>query len=331
MAKTLISDIIQSARWQAYYRLQVVARNALIASGAVAPDSKVSGLAGSKGAATVNCPFWNAVTGASQVLSDSAALTVGKITAGKHRAYILARGDARSVNDLADIRSGGDPAQALAAGLADMWATDEQTIALAVLKGVMADNVANDSGDQYLDIYSDIASPAAANQLTGSTFVDAKAKFGDAAAKLVLVAMHSDVYFALQKLELISIVRPSDDIEFETFQGRRIIVDDSMPTTAGSNSSEYTTYLLGAGALARDEGWPGPQPAFESDRDILTGDTVIASRKQLILHPQGFDGTSSSIAADTPTNAELEAAGNWDRVVDRKLTAIVAVRHNVAA
>lgn len=331
MAKTLISNVVQSARWQAYYRLQVVARNALIASGAIAPDPKLAGLAAVKGAPVINCPFWNALTGTSQLLSDSASLTVGGITAAKHRAYILARGDARSVNDLADIRSGDDPAKAIADGWAQWWATDEQTIALAVMQGVMLSNVADESSDLVLDIYADEADPAAATQLTASTFISAKAKLGDAAANIVLVAMHSDVYFALQKLELIATIRPSESVEFETFQGRRIIVDDSMPTTAGTNSTQYTTYLLGRGALARDEGWPGPQPMFEADRDILAGDTVIACRKQLILHAQGYDGNSASVAGDTPTNAELAAAANWDRVVDRKLTGIVAVHHNIAA
>lgn len=329
MAGLKIADIIQTPRWQAYYRQMVIKLNALIASGAVAPDPKLSGYASAKGAATVNCPFWNPLTGTSQVLSDSNPLTVGKIESGKHIAYILARGDAREVNDLADIRSASDPAKAIAEGLAAFWAQDEQQIVLSILKGIMADNVANDGSDLYLDLYSDVASPAAANKLTGTTFVDAKSKLGDAARKLVLVAMHSNVYHALQKLELITTVRPSENIEFETFQGRRIIVDDDMPTVAGTNAAAYTTYLLAAGALGRDEGWPGPEPAFESDRDILAGDTVMTSRKQLILHPQGYSGLSASIAGDTPTNTELEAAANWDRVVDRKLTGVVAVRHNI--
>jgi len=330
MPKTTVSDIISSPRFLQYYREETIKRNALIASGVVIEDPRIAGMAGSKGAATVSLPFWNTLSGSDEVLSDSASLTETALTAGKQIAAILARGKAITVDELADIRSGADPAQAIAQGWAEFWATREQVALIAILTGILADNDANDGDDLLLKIYSDAADPAAATQLTGSTFVDAKKKLGDAARNIVATAMHSDVYHHLQKLELISTVRPSADVEFETFQGRRVIVDDDCPTAAGANSTQYTTYLLGAGAIARDAGWPGPDPAFESDRDILAGDTVMTSRQQFLLHPNGFKFTSASVAGDTPTNAELEAAANWDRVLDRKRCAIVGVQHNIA-
>jgi hypothetical protein len=55
-------------------------QSALFQSGILSTGAEFNQLA-SVGARTVNMPFWNDLTGADEVLSDSAALTPGKIMA----------------------------------------------------------------------------------------------------------------------------------------------------------------------------------------------------------------------------------------------------------
>jgi hypothetical protein len=38
--------------------------------------------------------------------------------------------------------------------------------------------------------------------------------------------------------------------------------------------------------------------------------------------------TSASVAADSPTNAEMETAANWVRVFENKNVRVLAIEHN---
>jgi hypothetical protein len=168
--------------------------------------------------------------------------------------------------------------------------------------------------------------------------VDACAKLGDVSDRLSAVAMHSATEAALRKLDLIDFIPDSEGkAQLRTFQGRRVIVDDQLPTRAGTtDGTVYTTYLFGPGAFAKGaaplEGEP-LQGGFgtagvELARVPLDSDSVLINRRRYILHPRGVKFTSASVAADSPTNAELETAANWVRVFEAKNVRMVAVTHN---
>jgi hypothetical protein len=168
--------------------------------------------------------------------------------------------------------------------------------------------------------------------------VDACAKLGDRADRLTAVAMHSATEAALRKLDLIDFIPDSESkTQLRTFQGRRVIVDDNLPTRAGStDGTVYTTYLFGRGAFAKGaapldsaplQGGFGTE-GVEVARVPLDSDTVLINRRRYILHPRGVKFTSASVAGDSPTNAELETAANWTRVYENKNVRMVAVTHN---
>jgi hypothetical protein len=168
--------------------------------------------------------------------------------------------------------------------------------------------------------------------------VDACTKLGDAADRLSAVAMHSGTEAALRKLDLIDFIPDSEGKSMlRTFQGRRVIVDDTIVPRAGSTDGlVYTTYLFGPGAFGKGvaplDGTP-LQGGFgtegvEMARVPLDSDTVLINRRRYILHPRGVKFTSATVAGDSPTNAELELAANWTRVWENKNVRIVAVTHN---
>jgi hypothetical protein len=98
----------------------------------------------------------------------------------------------------------------------------------------------------------------------------------------------------------------------------------------------YTTYLFGQGAFAKGSAPLGSEPlqggfgtaGVEMARVPLDSDTVLINRRRYILHPRGVKFTSASVAADSPTDAELETGANWVRVFEVKNVRIVAVTHN---
>jgi hypothetical protein len=325
---TKISDIIVPAVFGPYVIQRTAALSALWRSGIVATDAEIQRLANS-GSRLLNLPFFNDLTGSSQVLTDQAALTVGKIGANKDVAALHLRGNAWGVNDLSKVLSGDDPAGAIAQLVAEWWARDMQTVLIAMLNGMIADNVANDSGDMVKNVALETTvGQAAANWIGSDQVVDAIGTMGDAYGKLVAIAMHSVQFQRLQKANLITFEHLSEQsVIVPRFLGLEVIVDDACPKVAGSTSGyKYTSYLFGKGAVA----WADseiPHPA-EDARDSLAGEDILISRRHFILHPRGVKFTDSSCAGQSPTNAELATAANWDRVYERKNVRIAALITN---
>jgi hypothetical protein len=281
-------------------------------------------------------PFWKDLTATRQLLSDAATLTVNKITSDQDIARIHNDAQVWSVNHLAKVLSGDDPMQAVVDLVAAYWARTDEGLIVSCLKGMFA--AASLSGN-LLGIHSEsVAGQSSATRLNGSTFVDACAKLGDVSDRLTAVAMHSATEAALKKLDLIDFLPDSEGKpSLASFQGRRVVVDDSLPTRAGTtDGTVYTTYLFGLGAFAKGVAPLSGKPlqggfgteGVELARVPLDSDTVLINRRRYILHPRGVKFTSASVAADSPTAAELETSSNWVRVWENKNVRLVAITHN---
>lgn len=333
MASTQIADVIVPEVFNPY----VIERTAELAKfymgGIVSNNPELDRLA-TAGGKLINMPFWQDLTGDDEVLSDSGSLTPAKIAAAQDVAVLLMRGKAWSVNDLAKALSGDDPMRAIGDLVAAYWARRFQVVGLASLKGVFADNVANDSGDMVADISGATnADVTADTKFSASAFIDGQSTFGDVIGAVSGMAVHQDVYYNLKKLDNISFEKESrGDLEIETYRGLPIIVDRNMPFTpaGGATGTDtapfYTSYLFGNGALGLGQG--GAPVPTETDRDSLAGEDILVTRHHFILHPRGVAFQSSSVAGASPTNAELEAAANWNRVYEREHVRVAQIITN---
>ncbi|MCR9238757.1 MAG: hypothetical protein NXI17_18985, partial [Alphaproteobacteria bacterium] len=186
------------------------------------------------------------------------------------------------------------------------------------------DNAANDSDDMTYSIYNDVVSGSitAANRISGAAVRRARVTMGDYMDEFAAIAVHSAVYVNMADNDEIEFIKPSDATEIAMFQGMEVVVDDRMPVTAGSNSPAYTCYLFGRGAFAFADGAGADLVAFETDREPAVGNgggqDTVHTRRHALLHPRGVKFTSGSVAALSPSWAELENATNWDRVYNRK-------------
>jgi hypothetical protein len=96
---------------------------------------------------------------------------------------------------------------------------------------------------------------------------------------------------------------------------------------AGATSGfVYTSYLFGRGAIARGNGQP-PVPV-ETDRNSLSGEDYLVTRRHYILHPRGVAFANASVVGASPTNAELATATNWNRVYSKKNIRLIALKTN---
>ena len=336
MAKTAVADIIIPTEFERYAIERTAELSTFGQCGIIEMAPEFDELA-SGGGRTVEMPFWKDLTATRQLLSDSASLTVNKITSDKDIARIHNDAQAWSVNDLAKWLSGDDPMQTIVDLVAAYWARIDEGLLVSSLKGIFA--AASMAGNKLSIASETIAGQSSATRLNGATFVDATVKLGDRGDRLTAVALHSATEAALRKLDLIDFIPDSaGKAQIRTFQGRRVVVDDNLPVRAGTTDGQvYTTYLFGPGAFAKGaaaldsaplEGGHGTE-GVEMARSPLDSDTALINRRRYILHPRGVKFTSTTVAGDSPTNAELELAANWTRVFENKNVRIVAVDHNL--
>ena len=80
------------------------------------------------------------------------------------------------------------------------------------------------------------------------------------------------------------------------------------------NETAYTTYILGEGAFDYEN--IGAKVPAEMARDPKTkgGQTILYTRQRKVFAPFGISYTKKTQASDSPTDAELKTANNWEIV-----------------
>lgn len=311
MAPTRIADVVVPSVFNNYVSVMTAELDNLVTSGVISNNPELDALA-TAGGKLINMPFWNDLTGADEVLSDTAALTPQNITSGQDIAALLMRGKAWASNDLAAALSGDDPLGEIVSKVAGFWARARQTVLLNELAGVFA------AASMSANLHDISAATGPANIISSDTYIDAVQKLGDHKDQVSAVMMHSAVEAKLAKDDMIEFRQPSSGSTFvPTYMGHQVIVNDLLTPASGV----YTSYIFGPGAIGLGNG-AAPVPT-EVDRDSLAGDDILVNRQHFILHPRGVKFTSSSVAGSSPTNAELATAANWTRVYDPKLIRIV--------
>ena len=340
MALVQLSDVIVYEAFTDYVVINSVALSAFVQSGVIVEDDFLSSFLGGQGK-LVNLPFYNDLADTEANVSTDAAYAFGgagdavpeKITTGEQQSIRNNRNQVWSAADLVSALVGNDPMQVIASRVAAYWTRQLQAQLIASTQGVIADNIANDSSDMVNDV-STQAAIGAANLFNAEAVIDTVQTMGDhGESDLAAIAMHSVVYSQAKKNNLIDFVPDAvnpDAASVPFYNGLRVVVDDGMPVDTAGTNDVYTTYLYGFGAFRMGMGTPRVPTAVE--RQELAGagggQEFLISRMQNALHPWGTAFTDASVALESPTNAELALAANWNRVVDRKLVPIAELKTN---
>ncbi len=335
MAITKIADVIVPELFNRYVINRTMELSAFFRSGIVVNSPEFDTLA-SEAARTHNMPFFEDLNGESEPTLEDVKMTPAKIGSNKDVSTTILRQKMWAATNLSAALAGADPMKAIGDLVAGYWARDMQKELIAILSGVFGTTTEDPVGtpkqttrmsDHILDLTAGKSEPA--KLISASAFIDACQLLGDAQAQLSGVAMHSATKSFLKKLNLIETERDSTDVEFDTYQGRRVTVDDECPVTG---EGIYTTYLFGNGAIAYGNGSPVGHVATEVDRDKQTGGGIdyLINRKAFILHPRGIAYTGAKREhVETPTRAELAMAENWKPVYEPKQLRIVAIKHKI--
>ena len=329
MAGTTLQDVIVPELFEPYVINRTMELSALYQSGIITRNMEFDRLA-SEAAPIHQMPFFEDLTGDSEDIIEGKDLTAKKIKSNKDVSTTIRRANMWSATDLSAALAGTDPMAAIGNLVGGYWAREFQKILIQVLSGVFGSYT--DTGtvtpleDHILDISK--MSSAAAQKISASSFIDALQLLGDAQGQLTGVVMHSATKSYLKKQNLIQTERDSNSVEFDTYQGRRVIVDDGAPV----DGDIYTTYLFGQGAIAFGNGTPVGFVSTEVDRDKKKGSGVdyLINRKTFIMHPRGIKWTNVEREnVETPTKAELMSAKNYERVYEPKQIRMVAFKHKI--
>ena len=328
MATTRISDVIVPEEFAAYTVQNSLEKSALVQSGIAVRNGAIDAQL-KAGADSFTVPFWQDLGNEeADVVSDDPAVqsVPHKIGSGRQVVRKAFLHSSWAAMNLASELSGSDPLGRIQDRVSAYWQRQAQRRLIATLKGVLADNVANDAGDMVLDIS---AATGAASKFSAAAVIDTAGTLGDGMRNVVSIAMHSDVYRAALKADLIQTVPDSQGGFIQNFRGLAIVVDDQMPVAAGV----YTSVLFGPGVFGY--GMSEPRIAAGTEIENLPssgnggGQQILHSRVNLALHPQGFSWKETAVAGDSPTIAELTDPLNWDRVIERRAVALAFLQHKL--
>ena len=336
MPVTKISDVIVPELFNPYVVNRTMELSALFQCGIVTNNAEFDKLA-SEAARTHNMPFFEDLNGESEPTLEDVKMTPSKIGSNKDVSTSILRQKMWGSTNLSAALAGADPMKAIGDLVAAFWARDMQKELIAILTGVFGTIPAGTGEgaveetrmkDHILDLAS--MTKAESKLISAAAVLDACQLLGDAQSQLTGLVMHSATKTYLKKKELIETQRDSNNVEFDTYQGRRVTVDDGCPV---DQEGVYTTYLFGNGAVALGNGSPVGHVPTETDRDKQTGGGVdfLINRKAFILHPRGIMYTGAvREKVETPLRKELAMPENWKPVYESKQLRIVAIRHKVA-
>ena len=325
-AYTTISEIIEPSIFNAYLQEVTAEKSYFLNSGiaqampALTAEMEAKGKAGG----VINVPYWGDLSGDDEVVNDDTTLTVNAASTFQDKAIMCLRGKAWGNNDLAGLFAGSDPAAAIASRMVAWWDRKYQAVLSNLLAGVLG--AATMTGNVY-----DISGEATLNYFTGEALIDAQGILGDAQDTLNSIAIHGKTYTALKKLNLIDFIPDAEGKStIATYMGKPVTVDDKLPTSGEGAATIYSTYLFGNAPVAFNEiqvpGW-----SMETDRDILSANDVVVTRKAFCMHVPGVMWLGTVLTGDSPLNTELADTTNWEKVAENKNIKIIEFKHKLAA
>lgn len=337
MATVQISDIYNPLVFAGGAQEAQLELNRFIQSGVMVMDERLSGMA-STGGNIGELPFFKPLgTDEPNYSNDVPTDTVvpKNITSAKQIYRLTSQNQSWSVMDISRELSLQDPVAAITGRIGQYWATNNERRIISCVRGIVADNIANDNGDMIVDL-----SVAADGTATDDNLIDADAvidtvqTMGDHGEILGVIAMHSVPYRRLQKLNLIDFIPDArGEINIPVYQGKRVVIDDSLVGVSYGTSPVnvyYDTILFTQGEFVAGEGRVNVPSELDRKPENGNGggEERLYSRRSDIIHPLGFQFTSATVAGQSATQAELADASNWDRVFERKNVGLAILRTN---
>lgn len=326
-------------------RIPNVKKNELAKSGAVGANAQARAALGNQtGSLFATIPYFGRISGNTSQNNTGAANIVSTNTTTFEQGFVTAsRMDGWTERSFSkNITAGVDFMDNVAAQIADYKYEVKQAMLLAILKGVFAmttsggsgaAKIANAAAAEFVEKHTyDITGNEGENALVGPATLNKAIQkaCGDNKNIFKLVICHSEVATNLENLKLIKYMTYTDkdgierDLTLGTWNGRLVLVDDSMPTVEVEAAegveayTKYTTYVLGQDSIILDD--IGDSVPYEMYRDPAKngGEDTLYVRDRFICGVDGISFVKPASITASASNADLETGTNWNIIHNDK-------------
>lgn len=231
-------------------------RNELIKSRALKGNQQIKNMFSSQtGSYYGRIPMYGNLGGAPVNYDGSTNITATSTTTFEKGVVVYGRAKAWTEKDFSyDITSGVDFMSNVAQQVSEYWEAIDQDVLLSILKGIFSMTGANNlkfvNGHTY-DITAESGSDSQGNlnNMVGATTLNKAIQkaAGQNKGKFTIAIMHSEVSTNLENLRLLKYLTYTDangiqrDLSLATWNGRSVIIDDSMPVSEVDAEYELTS------------------------------------------------------------------------------------------
>lgn len=317
-------------------------RTAMIDSGAVQNNGEIARMI-ANGSNQYTIPLYNVLGGDDDNYDGTTNMSTSEPSGAYQTGVVYGRMHSWKDRDfIRDFNSGANPMQQIASQVAKYWSKKRQNRLVGILEGIFG--VADDETEYWdawqnhtLNIATKATTASEINKVDAASAADAMQKaVGDNAGIFSMAIMHSAVANNLARQQLLEFRKYTDAAGIERtlniadWNGLTVIIDDGVKHAVSGTATgemDYTTYLLGAGAIQYANA-PVDTPS-EVERVVREqgGYNILATRLRETLHPNGF---SYKLPSNTisPSDAQLSAVANWKIATDPKSIAIARIVSN---
>ena len=302
-------------------------------SGAFVSDTRLRPLLTS-GSRTFEVPYINPIDGnleanyGNTILTDIAMPRTIEGSKSKGRLAFINEGFVES--RLESYLMGQSPLQHVAQMIDNFWLTQAENRAVATVIGLLNHDQANGK-----TLTTDI-SKATADDASGfnvDAFIDAEGTLDEVHQGLGILIVHPLIATKMRKQKLVEKVTTSDNLApVEVYNGRTVVTSTKGTVIGTGKNAKYVSFMLGRGAFAAD--MAAGQDDLELERTANTGNgaghTTLWTRRNVLIHPQGFSfiAEDSALTGGTKNEAlsaswtDLTKAENWRKDADDAATPI---------
>lgn len=231
----------------------------------------------------------------------------------------------------------GESPLAMMQGMIDnYWAQQAEHRAVATLYGIR-NFVMNSAAGVKDKFVVDNSKTTAANEASGFSvdqFIDVEATLETQYRGAGAIVVHPKIAAKMRKQALVEQVTTSDNLPpISVYNGRAVIEVNSPMTVIGTGANaQYVSYLVGAGAFVADsmQGARDLALADSEDTGNGAGHTALWTRRNMLIHPQGFNfiATDAQLTGGTSNEAlsaswtDLTNKDYWTLGTDAERTSI---------
>lgn len=284
-------------------------------SGAVVRSDLLNTIATGPGV-SAKMPFFTDITDADdEIQVENTDATTTALASAQQICTILNRQFGYDITALSAQVSGADPVQHATSSIAARRLMARLKTLIAILRGSFGvAAMAAVSKNIHLETTVGLA---AANLMTGETFIDALTLMGEL-GDLVrggVCLMHPTVRGNLLKQDEIDFQRPSTGGNtIETYKGVPLFVSNKLSRAGTTSGTVYETYILSRGVVGYGEkaqlGDVIDVASLQFDEVKAKNNQQIYDRTRFTMHLNGMKWTGTP-AGQSATNAELATSGNW--------------------